>query len=52
MATATASPQVAETEVRDPWLPMIVIAMGQMLMSFNVSAIPAQRWLERYWLGC
>jgi MFS family permease len=24
----------------DPWLPMIVIAMGQMLMSFNVSAIP------------
>src|SRR5262249_28820935 len=40
MATATASPPVAETEVRDPWLPMIVIAMGQMLMSFNVSAIP------------
>src|SRR5215510_3752895 len=24
----------------DPWLPMIVIAMGQMLMSFNVAAIP------------
>src|SRR5262245_10557738 len=40
MATATASPPVAETEVRDPWLPMIVIAMGQMLMSFNVAAIP------------
>src|SRR5215475_2121074 len=30
----------ATDEARDPWLPMIVIAMGQMLMSFNVSAIP------------
>jgi MFS family permease len=30
----------AEPEVRDSWLPMIVIAMGQMLMSFNVAAIP------------
>jgi MFS family permease len=40
MATATASAPVAEAEVRDPWLPMIVIAMGQMLMSFNVAAIP------------
>ena len=27
-------------EVRDSWLPMIVIAMGQMLMSFNVAALP------------
>lgn len=27
-------------EQRDSWLPMIVIAMGQMLMSFNVAAIP------------
>jgi len=27
-------------ETQDPWLPMIVIAMGQMLMSFNVAAIP------------
>ena len=40
MATATASAPVAETETRDPWLPMIVIAMGQMLMSFNVAALP------------
>jgi Major Facilitator Superfamily len=40
MATATTSAPVAEPEVRDPWLPMIVIAMAQMLMSFNVSAIP------------
>ena len=29
-----------QTEVRDSWVPMIVIAMGQMLMSFNVAAIP------------
>jgi MFS family permease len=40
MATATVSPPIPETEKRDSWLPMIVIAMGQMLMSFNVSAIP------------
>jgi hypothetical protein len=40
MATQIASFPEAETEVRDPWLPMIVIAMGQMLMSFNVAAIP------------
>ena len=26
--------------VCDPWLPMIVIAMGQALMSFNVAALP------------
>lgn len=29
-----------ESEVRESWVPMIVIAMGQMLMSFNVAAIP------------
>src|SRR5262245_52564650 len=40
MSTQTASPKMAETETRDSWVPMIVIAMGQMLMSFNVSAIP------------
>lgn len=27
-------------ETQESWLPMIVIAMGQMLMSFNVAAIP------------
>lgn len=27
-------------QTRDPWLPMIVIAMGQALMSFNVAALP------------
>ena len=30
----------ADSDVRDSWVPMIVIAMGQMLMSFNVAAIP------------
>jgi hypothetical protein len=39
MATAIVTPP-PEVETRDTWLPMIVIAMGQMLMSFNVSAIP------------
>ena len=27
-------------ETRDSWIPMIVIAMGQMLMSFNVASLP------------
>lgn len=36
--TAAARPQ--GMEARDSWVPMIVIAMGQMLMSFNVAAIP------------
>jgi MFS family permease len=27
-------------EPQDSWLPMVVIAMGQMLMSFNVAALP------------
>jgi MFS family permease len=42
MATQTASskPTSADAEARDSWVPMIVIAMGQMLMSFNVAAIP------------
>lgn len=31
---------VSENEPRDSWVPMIVIAMGQALMSFNVAAIP------------
>lgn len=29
-----------DQETQDSWLPMVVIAMGQMLMSFNVAAIP------------
>lgn len=36
-----AHPRVhSSDEPHDSWLPMIVIAMGQMLMSFNVAAIP------------
>src|SRR5262245_51313815 len=40
MANQAVFPAVARAEVRDSWLPMLVIAMGQMLMSFNVAAIP------------
>ena len=40
MATATVSTAADDDEARDSWLPMIVIAMGQMLMSFNVAALP------------
>ena len=29
-----------EAETQDPWLPMVAIAMGQALMSFNVAALP------------
>lgn len=32
--------QLDSNAARDSWLPMIIIAMGQMLMSFNVAAIP------------
>ena len=39
IATAV-SEAVPEAEVQASWLPMIVIAMAQMLMSFNVSALP------------
>jgi MFS family permease len=40
VATTVDSPAPAEAATRDSWVPMIVIAMGQMLMSFNVAAIP------------
>jgi MFS family permease len=41
MATGIAEKETAaDIETRDSWVPMIVIAMGQMLMSFNVAAIP------------
>ncbi|MFN0069534.1 MAG: MFS transporter [Limisphaerales bacterium] len=36
MSTKTAP----DAETHESWLPMVVIAMGQMLMSFNVAAIP------------
>jgi hypothetical protein len=37
---AATTPPGAESEARDSWAPMIVIAMGQALMLFNVAAIP------------
>jgi len=40
MSQLSVPSSTGESEVRDSWLPMIVIAMGQMLMSFNVAAIP------------
>ncbi len=39
MTTAPAS-NLADINDRQSWLPMVVIAMGQALMSFNVAAIP------------
>ena len=30
----------AATEARESWAPMIAIALGQVLMSFNVAALP------------
>jgi hypothetical protein len=30
----------AQTEARDSWMPMITIALGQILMSFNVASLP------------
>jgi predicted MFS family arabinose efflux permease len=30
----------AQTEARDSWVPMITIALGQILMSFNVASLP------------
>jgi hypothetical protein len=30
----------SETEARDSWVPMITIALGQVLMSFNVASLP------------
>jgi MFS family permease len=40
MTAQAVSPTSAEAEVRDSWVPMIVIGMGQALMSFNVAALP------------
>ena len=40
MSTKTVTNSAGEKETQDPWLPMIVIAMGQALMSFNVAALP------------
>lgn len=39
MTTATAIGQPA-TETKESWVPMIAIALGQMIMSFNVASLP------------
>lgn len=39
MAT-TATAQSPADEVQDSWVPMIAIALGQMIMSFNVASLP------------
>lgn len=39
MAT-TATAQAPPDEVQDSWVPMIAIALGQMIMSFNVASLP------------
>ncbi len=39
MTTATATGHPA-TEARESWVPMIAIALGQMIMSFNVASLP------------
>lgn len=40
MSKSADAPAGSEVEKMDPWLPMVVIAMGQALMSFNVAALP------------
>jgi MFS family permease len=40
MPTSTVAATRTAAEAYEPWLPMLIIAMGQALMSFNVAAIP------------
>ncbi len=40
MATASATAVHPADEVRESWVPMIAIALGQMIMSFNVASLP------------
>lgn len=40
MTTKPQGPLAADDELQQSWLPMLVIAMGQALMSFNVAALP------------
>lgn len=40
MSNTNTSAPALEDGIRESWIPMIVIAMGQALMSFNVAAIP------------
>jgi MFS family permease len=40
MMAQSISTTSAESEVRESWLPMVAIALGQVLMSFNVASLP------------
>jgi predicted MFS family arabinose efflux permease len=40
MTTRTGAITSAEPETRESWMPMIAIALGQALMSFNVASLP------------
>jgi hypothetical protein len=40
MSTTNADAAGTPTEVRESWLPMIAIALGQAIMSFNVASLP------------
>jgi MFS family permease len=40
MSANPVSSSTGKSETQESWVPMIVIAMGQMLMSFNVAALP------------
>ncbi|QDU31768.1 Multidrug resistance protein stp [Anatilimnocola aggregata] len=39
-ASVSQASHLDDDEAKESWVPMIVIAMGQMLMSFNVAALP------------
>ena len=40
MSTTTATAPGSGAEIRESWVPMIAIALGQAIMSFNVAALP------------
>lgn len=40
MSTTNADAAGAPTELRESWVPMIAIALGQAIMSFNVASLP------------
>lgn len=40
MTNSTASGSVMGQEVKESWVPMIAIALGQVIMSFNVASLP------------
>jgi hypothetical protein len=40
MTTISGTAGLQATEARQSWVPMIAIALGQMIMSFNVASLP------------